>query len=131
MEKRVKRVKIEVVPDFYFIDVEVEKLPDPKFIIREICNCSDDIKHINGGNYHSEIRIYEVPNTGYFIFVYGNTRETFCDDEYSKMIVTINGTAKYWFWLRYDESFAIYNKRKAKAIIKSYENDDYYIDYYD
>jgi hypothetical protein len=44
----------------------------------------------------------------------------------------IDGIAKYWFRLRYDEDFALHGKKRAKAIIKSYENDqNYYIYYYD
>ncbi len=128
--------KVKVVPDFYILDVKCEDLPDPKkvMVIRERCNCWDlygDIKHNNGGNYHSEIRVYEIPE-GYYLFVYGNTREYFVGDEYYGYIILVGGKPAYSFLLRDDESYALYDKKKAKRIIKSYEEDEnYYIDYID
>ncbi len=133
---KTRKVKVEVVPNFYVgVDFEdIEKLPDPRFVIQERCNCFElygDIKHNNGGNYHSETRVYEVPNTNYYIFVHGNTREYFVGDQYEEMIVIVNGEPRYGFLLRDDEIVAVYNRKKAERIIKSYEEDEnyYVIDY--
>ncbi len=132
-----KRVKVAVVPSFYVLGVnfeDLEYLPKPRFVIQEKCNCYElygDVKHVNGGNYHAEIRVYEVPGTDYYIFVYGNTREYFIGDQYEEMIVLISDKPKYGFLLRDDESVAVYNRKKAERVIKSYKEDEnyYVIDY--
>ncbi len=120
----------------YVLGVNYEDLPDPKkvLVIRERCNCWDlygDIKHNDGGNYHSEIKVYEIPD-GYYLFVYGNTREYFVGDEYYGYIILVDDKPSYSFVLRDDESYALYDEKKAESIIKSYEEDEnYYIDYID
>jgi hypothetical protein len=130
-------VKVEVVPDFYLLGVNPEDLPDLRkvLVIGEKCNCYElygAIKHVDGGNYHSMIVIYEVPDTDYYIFRYGNTREDFCGDEYHGWVVLINDEPRYSFFVRSDESYALYDKEKAQKIIRSYEADEnYYINYCD
>ncbi len=132
-----KRVKVAVVPSFYVLGAnfeDLEALPKPRFVIQEKCDCYElygETKHTDGGNYHAEIRVYEIPDTNYYVFVYGNTREYFVGDQYEEMIVVVNGKPKYGFLLREDESVAVYNRKKAERIIKSYEEDEnyYVIDY--
>ena len=88
--------------------------------------------HNNGGNYHDVIEVFEIPNTEYYLFIYGNTREDFLEDEYYDYYILVDGKPAYSFLLRSDESYALYNKEKAERVIKSYEEDEnYYIDYYD
>mgnify|MGYP000556530532 CR=1 FL=1 len=128
--------KVSVVPDFYILGVNVEDLPEPKkvAVISEVCDCYDKyggIMHINGGNYHSEIIVYEIPDTSYYLLKYGNTRETFEGDEYNGIIILINGKPAYGLLIRNDESYALYHKKKARKILKSYEEDEnYYVVYH-
>ncbi len=136
---KTRKVKVEVVPSFYVLGVnfeDLEDLPKPRFVIQEECDCFElygETKHVNGGNYHTEIKVYEVPDINYYIFIYGNTREHFIGDQYEEMVVLINGKAKYGFLLRDDESVAVYNRKKAERIIKSYKEDEnyYVIDYHE
>jgi hypothetical protein len=127
-------MRVEIVPDFY-AGINPENLQNLERVrvltISEKCNCDpEDIKHINGGNYHSEIRVYRISN--YYIFIYGNTRETFEGDQYYLWVVLIDGKAEYSFTIRSDESYAIYESQTAEKIIKSYEEDeDYYVYYHD
>ncbi|MFZ8787872.1 hypothetical protein [Thermocrinis sp.] len=127
--------KVEVVPDFYILGVNYEDLPDPKkiFEIREECNCWEMYGGPmcnNGGNYHSVIKVYEIPNTDYYLFVYGNTREDFIGDEYHGIIVIINGEPVYSITIRDDESYKLFDKDKAEKVIKSYAEDENYRIYY-
>jgi hypothetical protein len=115
--------------------VNYEDLPDPKkiFEIREKCNCWEMYGGPmcnNGGNYHSVIKVYEIPNTDYYLFVYGNTREDFIGDEYSGIIVIINGEPVYSITIRDDESYELFDKDKAEKVIKSYAEDENYYIYY-
>jgi len=129
--------KVEVVPDYYVLEINPEDLPDPKKIltIKERCDCFElynSVMHNNGGNYHSVIVVYEIPNTDYYIFRYGNTRENFCNDEFHLWVILVNDEPKYSFLIRSDESYALYSKEKAVKLLKFYEEDEnYYIDYYD
>ncbi len=123
--------KVEVVPEFYIVGVNYEDLPHLKevLVIAEKCDCWEKyggVMHNNGGNYHSEIRVFEIPDTEYYLFVYGNTREYFVGDEYEGFIILIDDKPAYSFLLRDDESYALYDKEKTKRIIKSYEEDENY-----
>jgi hypothetical protein len=128
---------VKVVPDYYVLEISPEDLPNLKKVlsINEVCDCYEkygSIMHNNGGNYHSVIVVYEIPNTDYYIFRYGNTREDFCNDEYHLWVVLINDEPKYSFLIRSDESYELCSRDEAKEIIKSYEEDEnYYIDYHD
>ena len=127
--------KVEIVPDFYILSVNYEDLPNPKkiFEIREECDCWEMYGGPmcnNGGNYHSVIKVYEIPNTDYYLFVYGNTREDFIGDEYSGIIVIINGKPAYSITIRDDESYKLFDKDKAEKVIKSYAEDENYYIYY-
>jgi hypothetical protein len=127
--------KVEVVPDFYILDVNYEDLPNPKkiLIIKEKCDCWEIYGGPmcnNGGNYHSVIKVYEITDTDY-LFVYGNTREFFVGDEYYPIII-INEKPMYSLVIRDDESYELFDKEKAEKVIKSYaEDENYYIEYCD
>ena len=138
MVNREAMVKVEIVPDYYVLEkVNPEDLPDPKKVltIKERCDCFElynSVMHNNGGNYHSVIVVYEIPNTDYYIFRYGNTRENFCNDEFHLWVILVNDEPKYSFLIRSDESYALYSKEKAVKLLKFYEEDEnYYIDYCD
>jgi hypothetical protein len=101
--------------------------------IVEACDCYElygSIKHNNGGNYHSVIEVWRIPNTNFYIFIYGSTRETFEGDDFYTYYILVDGKPMYCFTIRSDESYALYNGRKAKKIIRKYERDENFTVYY-
>jgi len=100
-------------------------------VVEEPCNCWDgDIKHNDGGNYHSRIKIYEISPCVY-LAVYGDTREAFSVDEFKYMIIWIEDEPVGVVVAKSHDCCQLLKREELSEFVNGYEEEGYSIYYYE
>jgi hypothetical protein len=76
-----------------------------KWYWRSPCNCIGDIKHNDGGNYHTILMLYkfDFENKEIYILVKSDTRDKCFSNEDTKKYVFYLGENHYYFLLELEE----------------------------
>jgi hypothetical protein len=100
-------------------------------VIEEPCDCWEkygDIKHNDGGNYHSRIRVYEITPCVY-LAVYGDTREPFSMDEFKYMVVWVEDEPVGLVVAKTHDCCHLLKRKELEGFVKGYEEEGYSIYY--
>jgi hypothetical protein len=103
---------------------------EPIVEIIEKCNCyvHGSVKHVDGGNYHSIVKLFEItPNE--FIVCYGDTRELFDISERIYVVIQLNNEVIGYITLKAGEVAEVITKEEAKKLLKYYEETEDYTVY--
>ncbi len=105
----------------------------PLIRIHEKCDCLEkfnDIRHNNGGWYHSIVCLYQI-TPHIYIATYENTREAFSADELRYVVVYVGGEAVGKITLKEGEWAELLKEEEKERLLRSYEEDDNYRVYYE
>jgi hypothetical protein len=120
-----------------FGDEDLAKLIDSlveleyEMVLEEPCDCFekyDDVKHNDGGNYHSRIRIYEITPCVY-LAIYGDTREVFSMDEFKYMVVWVEDQPEGVIAAKTHDCCHLLKREELDEFVKSYEQEGYEVIY--
>jgi hypothetical protein len=103
----------------------------PFMELEEPCDCWEryqDVKHNDGGNYHSRIRVYEISPCVY-LAVFGDTREAFSDDEFKYMVVWVEDEPIGLVVAKTHDCCHLLKKEEVEEFVKGYEEQGYSIYY--
>jgi hypothetical protein len=103
---------------------------EPVVEIIEKCNCHvyGSVKHVDGGNYHSIVKLFEItPNE--FIVCYGDTRELFDISERIYVVIQLNNEVIGYITLKAGEVAEVITKEEAEKLLKYYEETEDYTVY--
>jgi hypothetical protein len=106
---------------------------EPFMELEEPCDCWEryqDVKHNDGGNYHSRIRLYEISPCVY-LAVYGDTREAFNVDEFKYMVVWIEDEPIGLVVAKTHDCCHLLKKEELEDFVKDYEEEGYSIYYHE
>jgi hypothetical protein len=111
----------------------IDSLPalEWKMVLEEPCDCweSGDVKHNDGGHYHSVIRIYEITPCVY-LAVYGDTREVFSMDEFKYMVVWVEDEPLGLVVAKAHDCCKLLKRKELEGFVKGYEEEGYSIYFY-
>jgi hypothetical protein len=112
----------------------IDSLPElePFMELEEPCDCWErygEVKHNDGGNYHSRIRVYEITPCVY-LAVYGDTREAFSVDEFKYMVVWIEDEPVGVVVAKAHDCCHLLKREELDEFVKGYEEEGYSIYYY-
>jgi hypothetical protein len=102
-----------------------------EMVLEEPCDCLekyDDVKHNDGGNYHSRIRIYEITPCVY-LAIYGDTREAFSMDEFKYMVVWVEDQPEGVIVAKTHDCCHLLKREELDEFVKSYEQEGYEVIY--
>jgi hypothetical protein len=113
----------------------IDGLPElePFMELEEPCDCWEkygDVKHNDGGNYHSRIRVYEITPCVY-LAVYGDTREAFSVDEYKYMVVWVEDEPAGEVVAKTHDCCRLLKREELDEFVKGYEQEGYSIYYHE
>jgi len=111
----------------------IDSLPalEHVMLIEEPCDCWEkygDVKHNDGGNYHSVIRIYEISPCVH-LAVHGDTREAFSMDDYKYMIVWVEDEPVGVVVAKTHDCCHLLKREELDEFVKGYEKEGYSIYY--
>jgi len=107
----------------------IDSLPalEPVIVLEEPCDCWErygDVRHNDGGNYHSRVRVYEITPCVY-LAVYGDTREAFSMDEFKYMVVWVEGKPVGLVVAKTHDCCKLLKREELEGFVKSYEEEGY------
>ena len=107
----------------------IDNLPALEYaiLIEEPCDCGD-VRHNDGGNYHSRIRVYEITPCVY-LAVYGDTREAFNVEEFKYIIVWVEDEPLGLVVAKIHDCCHLLKREELEEFVKGYEEDGYSIYY--
>jgi hypothetical protein len=103
---------------------------EPVVRITERCNCIElygEIKHVDGGNYHTVIEVYEITPEEYVVS-YGDTRELFDVSEWVFVVVQLNDEEVGYITLKSGEIAEVVRKEEVEELL-NYKYKDYEVHY--
>jgi len=111
----------------------IDSLPalEHVILIEEPCDCWErfnDVRHNDGGHYHSVIRIYEITPCVY-LAVYGDTREAFSMDEFKYMVVWVEDRPVGLVVAKTHDCCHLLKREELEDFVKGYEEEGYSIYY--
>jgi len=108
----------------------IDSLPalEHVMVLEEPCDCWEryDVKHNDGGHYHSVIRIYEITPCVY-LAVYGDTRESFSMDEFKYMVVWVGEEPLGLVVAKTHDCCHLLKREELEGFVKGYEEEGYSI----
>ena len=102
-------------------------------LIEEDCDCWErygEVKHNDGGNYHSRIKIYQITPCVY-LAVYGDTREAFSMDEFKYMVVWVEDEPVGLVVAKTHDCCHLLKREELDGFVKGYEEAGYSIYYWE
>ena len=111
----------------------IDVLPVLEYVVlvEEPCDCMQkygDIKHNDGGNYHSIVRIYMITPCVY-LAVHGDTRELFSADERKYIVVIVDGKPLGVIRAKSHDCCDLLKREELDEFIRNYEEKGYSIYY--
>jgi hypothetical protein len=112
----------------------IDSLPalEHVMVLEEPCDCWErygDVKHNDGGHYHSVIRIYKITPCVY-LAVYGDTREAFSMDEFKYMVVWVEEEPLGLVVAKTHDCCKLLKREELEGFVKGYEEEGYSIYFY-
>ncbi|MFZ8785645.1 hypothetical protein [Thermocrinis sp.] len=109
----------------------IDSLPELEYVmvLEEPCDCWErygEVKHNDGGNYHSRIRVYEITPCVY-LAVYGDTREVFSMDDYKYTVVWVEDQPVGVVVAKSHDCCHLLKREELDGFVKGYEEEGYSI----
>ena len=99
----------------------------PVMVMEEGCDCWEkygEVRHNDGGNYHSRVRVYEITPCVY-LAVYGDTREAFSMDDYKYIVVWVDGRAVGMIVCKAQDCFQLLKREELDEFVEGYAQEGY------
>jgi hypothetical protein len=97
----------------------------PVLIIRERCNCDGQIRHFDGGNYHSVKRVFKITDEVYLL-THEDTREPFEASELRYVVLWFKDDVVGKVVLKTGEWAELITKEEVEELLKAYKEDKNY-----
>jgi hypothetical protein len=104
----------------------------PKATICERCDCVErwgDVRHNDGGWYHSIIRLYQI-TPHIYVASHEDSRDAFSASELRNVVIFVKGEPVGKLTLKEGEWAELLRKDEAESLLRSYQEDDNFKVYY-
>jgi hypothetical protein len=98
---------------------------EPFLAIEEKCNCGEQVRHFNGGNYHEVKRVFKITEEVYLL-THEDTREPFEASELRYVVLWFKNDVIGKVVLKTGEWAELITKEEAEKLVKAYKEEENY-----